>query len=121
MKARVLVIEDEVELREIVSEILKLEGITPVEAKNGLEALQILKNDSNFDLILTDWNMPVMNGELFLTELNQILTKKIPVIVLSASNPPQVSEYTYLEKPFLVEVLLNAVKLCCESQRSKRQ
>jgi CheY-like chemotaxis protein len=108
MNYRVLMIEDETDLREVVREILSLEKIEVVEACNGHHALQILKQGVSFDLILLDWNMPVLGGAGFLEEL-YLQREKPPVIVMSANEPPQSDQYSYISKPFRIEVFLRLI------------
>src|ERR1700751_3919004 len=103
MKRRILVIEDKPEIREVLRVILELQNISVVEAQHGREGLEvILRRESDFDLILLDWNMPVMGGESFLCEWTARRSKKIPVIVISAIEPPPSVQYQSLLKPFNV-------------------
>ncbi|NIS74125.1 MAG: response regulator, partial [Deltaproteobacteria bacterium] len=60
-KVTVLVVDDEEMMRELVTERLKLEGYTVEAAENGEQALQKIKANG-YDLLLTDLNMPVLNG-----------------------------------------------------------
>jgi len=111
--ARALVVDDDHTLRFVISEILRKADYQPVEAENGLDALDILKEDPNFEVILSDVQMPKMDGIRFLEEL-QIEYPDIPVIMLSV-NPKwnaEVAEkgaYTCLPKPFSRRQLLDAV------------
>jgi CheY-like chemotaxis protein len=94
-------------------QILSQEDFQPVEAENGLDALEILKTDSHFDVILSDVQMPKMDGIHLLEEL-QIEHPAIPVIMLSV-NPKWNAEIAgkgacaYLPKPFSRRQLLDAV------------
>jgi CheY-like chemotaxis protein len=67
---KTLVVEDEPDLRYIFVEILSELGVKVMTASNGLEALEILKNE-NFDLIVSDIKMPIMDGMEFLEKLQE--------------------------------------------------
>lgn len=66
---RVLVVDDDAMLRSSVAEILAEAGYETVEADNGVNALNRLKEDANFDVVLTDMKMPEMDGPALLNEL----------------------------------------------------
>ena len=62
MKKRILIIDDEEDIRDAVAVLLEFNGYNVVKAPNGIDALSILDKDSKFDLILCDYFMPKMNG-----------------------------------------------------------
>lgn len=83
MNKKILVVEDEVALRNILVEKLKLEGFDVIEAKNGEEGLEI-SIDQKPNLILLDIIMPKMDGLKMLEKLREDKWgKKVPVIVLT--------------------------------------
>lgn len=105
-KLKFLFVEDEVELLQIICDALTKLNINYLTATNGLEALDVIENNSDIDAIVTDINMPYMNG----LEMIKILRDKginIPTVVISAHTE---EEYTkkakeygvneYLLKPF---------------------
>ena len=61
-KVRVLVVDDEEGIRQLVMSVLREAAMDAVEAENGRAALQRLKSDGRFDLLLTDVRMPEMDG-----------------------------------------------------------
>ena len=63
-----LVIDDSKAIRLILAQILQDIGYHVIDAADGLEALKLLKEHENVDLILVDWNMPKMNGFEFVLE-----------------------------------------------------
>ncbi len=80
----ILYAEDEAALREITLNILK--GFTKKQfvAENGAEGLELFKqNESEIDLIITDVNMPIMNGLEMIREIKRI-NPNIPIIVATA-------------------------------------
>jgi YesN/AraC family two-component response regulator len=103
---KLLFVEDEEDLLSIISDALTKLQADFLTANNGEEALTILKNNPDIDAIITDINMPVMNG---LDMIENIIKQdiKIPIIVMSAHTETEyinkakefgVSEY--LLKPF---------------------
>src|SRR6516225_8844884 len=63
---RALVIDDSRAVRIIIGNILREAGISVLEAKDGLDALEQIQNNPDIDLLLVDWNMPRMNGLEFI-------------------------------------------------------
>lgn len=80
-----LIVDDSRVIRKVSSKIAISLGYVPVEAENGEEALARCKK-SMPDLVLTDWNMPEMDGIEFVTKLRSIRTPKEPVVVFCTSN-----------------------------------
>lgn len=111
--ARVLVVEDDDELRSSLASVLLEEGYAVEEARNGLDALRVLGSDGGgaaFDLIVTDHRMPVGLG-LDLVELLRRGGIDIPVILITAFPDAHLRERArrlgalVLAKPFRVETL----------------
>lgn len=67
--ARCLVVDDSKVIRKVARHIIEGLGLSVEEAEDGSEALTACRN-SPFDVVLLDWNMPVMSGMEFLTALN---------------------------------------------------
>jgi len=61
-RGRILLVDDEPDLLDVLGEFLQDEGFTVVTAQDGVHALEILGNDPSFDLLLSDINMPRMKG-----------------------------------------------------------
>ena len=98
----ILIVEDEVLIRMMVSEALRLRGFTVVEAAMAEEALIVLRSDTQVDLVLTDVRLPgTMDG----VELAKWIREERPnlKIVIAASNvglaPPGIVDATF-EKPY---------------------
>lgn len=79
---RILVVEDEKDYRDVLTERLEAEGFTVLKAENGQLALNLMKN-TNVDLVLLDMLMPQMDGTTFFYHLKNTLKKDIPVIILT--------------------------------------
>lgn len=69
MKA--LVVDDSNTMRAVLRRILSMRGFDVVEAKHGLDALNVLAQTGTADLALVDWNMPEMNGMQLVTEIRK--------------------------------------------------
>lgn len=80
-----LIVDDSRVIRKVSSKIALSLGYVPIEAENGEEALARCKK-SMPDLVLTDWNMPEMDGITFVAKLRAIPTPKEPVVVFCTSN-----------------------------------
>ena len=80
-----LIVDDSRVIRKVSSKIARSLGYVPVEAENGEEALARCKQAMP-DLVLTDWNMPEMDGIAFVSKLRAIPTPKEPVVVFCTSN-----------------------------------
>jgi len=115
---RVLVVDDFATMRKIIKNVLKQINIdNTVEAENGKQALQTLKNDS-VDLIISDWIMPEMTGIEFLRACKEDpVIKNIPFIMVTAeAQKDSVVEAikggvdNYVVKPFTPEKLQAAIE-----------
>jgi len=113
----VLVVEDDAELREMMAQMLMLEGLPTSTAVNGREALEYLQGDDKPDVILLDLMMPVMDGWEFRRQLQADKTLAgIPVVVLSAldqSRAGDVGARAELEKPLDFDRMLGLVRRYC--------
>lgn len=110
-RTAVMVVEDDASIREAVAEILAFEGYEPFVARNGAEALLALRRDGlSPALILLDLMMPVMNGWQFRAEqLRDPALSRIPVVVMSASDPDGITADARVSKPFEIDALLDAI------------
>jgi two-component system chemotaxis response regulator CheY len=97
MDRRILVVDDSIAARNVVKRALEICGIESdavTEAVNGRDALDKLKEDSCFSLVITDLNMPGMDGEQLLKRIKASpKLNEIPVIVISSmANPSKESK-----------------------------
>ena len=112
----ILIVEDDADLREALSEVLRDEGYSVEGAGDGQEALDRLRRDPPPSLILLDLTMPVMNGWQFRAEQRQDpLLSGIPVVILSAGDhlaeqmaPLGIQDYVH--KPIELDELLRTVE-----------
>ncbi len=116
---KTLVVDDFATMRKIVKNVLKQINITNVsEAENGKQALEVLKKDGDFELIISDWVMPEMTGIEFLKACKEDEeVKKIPFIMVTAeAQKDSVLEAikggvdNYIVKPFTPDKLQDAIE-----------
>jgi CheY-like chemotaxis protein len=111
----ILIVEDDDDIREALTQILELEGYTVREAANGREALDISAREPP-SLILLDLMMPVMDGWQFRAEqIKDPALAQIPVVVISADAGIQEKVASFgaasvLPKPISLDRLLRAVE-----------
>jgi CheY-like chemotaxis protein len=109
--AQVLVVDDEPDIRETVSEALAVEGYDVEVARDGLEALAACRAHRP-DLVLLDLMMPGMNGwEFRAAQQSDPALASIPVVVVSAlGRVPALHAEAWLQKPFGLDRLVDEVR-----------
>jgi DNA-binding response OmpR family regulator len=80
---KILLVDDDEHVRKILALGLRLEGFEAIQAKNGAEALELLK-DAEVDAITVDLMMPVMDGRAFLQKARGELGLEIPILVITS-------------------------------------
>ncbi len=125
MPDRILVVDDEEAIREIVCAILSAAGYTCKQAGSGTEALALLNSGETFELMLSDLMMADLDG-IGLLERTKEKFPDMPVVMVTAVHDISVAlaairngAYDYLLKPFEREQLLNAVGRALENRRLK--
>jgi len=110
--AKILVVDDDPSLREVIAEILYAEGFHVAQARDGESALAHLRSEAwRTTLILLDLTMPGMNGRQFReAQLADPALARIPVAVLSSSDADGVPADARLAKPVELEALLGTVR-----------
>jgi DNA-binding NtrC family response regulator len=116
MRATILIVDDEANLRKTLAEILRARGYTILEADDGATAIELLRTTTP-DLIFSDWKMPKIGGGEFLQHLHSHTgLAAIPVIVItaygsshSAIEAVRLGAYDFVTKPFdLDDIVLTA-------------
>ena len=123
---RILLVEDEDQIRKLVKMNLQIEGYEVVEAVDGPQAMQLI-NQQHFDLILLDIMLPEING-FQICEQVRLRNKKVGIIMLSARDTTEdrilglrLGADDYIAKPFnLEELLLRVQNLAKRSNEEKR-
>lgn len=113
-KVKILIVDDEENIREVIKEYSILEGYEVKEADSGVKALELL-NSEKFDLMILDIMMPIMDGFTLLNSIPK--EKRIPTIILSARDD-EIDKLEgfdrgiddYLCKPFSPRELMARVK-----------
>ncbi|MCA9399139.1 MAG: response regulator [Candidatus Omnitrophica bacterium] len=116
MGKKILIVEDDPVNSKLIQANLDKEGYETVTAMDGDVGLQKVQEERP-DLIILDVEMPRMNGYTFITQLNKMVEKKIPVIVLTAHSDMQPifqlnGVRTYLVKPVDFEKLYESIVKC---------
>jgi putative nucleotidyltransferase with HDIG domain len=124
---RILVVDDEEAIREIVTSMLASARFGTCQASSGTEALALLQSGEEFDLVLSDLMMAGMDG-LALLERTKEKYPDVPVVMVTAVHDIQAAlqairngAYDYLLKPFEREQLLATVHRALENRRLKRE
>ena len=109
MKINILIVEDEQEIRDGVSEYLAEVGYSVISAEDGMQAIELFKN-SKIDLVILDIMLPKANGFVVLNKIRQ--ESNVPVIMLTAMSDDytQIMSFDeeaddYITKPFSIIVL----------------
>jgi DNA-binding NtrC family response regulator len=124
-KIKLLIVDDEIQFVNALSQRLEIRDFHVTKATNGMEAVQAARNDK-FDLALLDLKMPGMDGK----EVLQLLKKEhkyLEVIILtghgsldSAVECTKLGAYGYLPKPYELEHLIKILKEAYEERMKKK-
>ena len=130
MSKRVLIVDDEENLRHILSVILTKEGYEAEAVKNGQEALSCIEK-SIYDIVLCDIRMPVMDGITFLKEIGRggVTPPLQPTIIMmsaygtidQAIEAIKLGAYDYISKPFKPEEVVLTIRKADERERLRRE
>ena len=112
--AKILIVDDEMDIAELISDVLVDEGYETVIRNDGLSAIETIKKE-NFDLIILDIMMPGMSGVEVCNKVRENVSS--PIIFVSAKNQIidkilgfEIGADDYITKPFIVEELVARVK-----------
>ncbi len=83
-KMKILIVDDESRMRKLVNDFLTRSNYDVIEAKDGVEAIDIFFADKNIDLIVLDVMMPNLDGWQVCREIRQV--SKVPIIMLTAKS-----------------------------------
>lgn len=119
---RILIVDDDDELRENIKEILQDNGFNTDDVSSGQEALSLLKFNK-YNVVLLDLMMPGMNGMETLSKIraNNKLTKIIMLTafatVANAVEAIKKGANDYITKPFKIDELINTIRCCIEEAK----
>ena len=122
MAKKILVIDDSAAIRQSISFILQQEGYETIEAQDGQEGLSVLAGGAPLDLIITDVNMPNLDGISFIRKAREIPAFKFtPILVLTTESQgtkmnegKEAGATGWIVKPFNAEKLIGIVKKVAE-------
>jgi two-component system chemotaxis response regulator CheY len=117
VKKEILIVDDSESIRELVSGALESAGFIVYKAINGVDALDKLKHINKVDLILSDLNMPVMDGLMLVKEVRQLEKfKYLPILILTTETEAQkrllakdAGATGWLVKPFEKDKLIKVI------------
>lgn len=123
--AQILVVEDETEIRELISLLLLRQGHQVSQCTTAVEALEKLKKNQ-FDLMVLDWMLPHMSGIDLLKSMPSAATERMPVLMVTAKAEPQeivqgleAGADDYVTKPFEPSIFMARVKALLRRQPHK--
>ena len=113
MAKSILVVDDEPKIRRMITRYLKEENYTVYEAADGVQALDVVENET-VDLVILDLMMPRMDGEGFIKAVRQFSDMYVIVLTAKTGEDSQVGLYglgadDYIEKPFSCKALMSKV------------
>lgn len=120
MARRILVVDDEPHVTRLVKQKLSREGYDVQTAGNGLEALQALTEDGPFDAVVTDFNMPKMDGRQLCESIRERFSgERIHVFLVTARLEDNLLKWVgdmptiqYIEKPVSLQDLCRRLAKC---------
>jgi DNA-binding NtrC family response regulator len=127
MSERVVVVEDETAVRDLLEEVLRGAGYDVIGYPNGLTALEALHAGAEADLVISDLRMPGMGGDELLTQLRASRPELNVVVITafgsieSAIEMVKAGAYDYLTKPFGSDELLLTVQRAMQESRLRRE
>lgn len=117
MAKTILIADDSESIRVVVGLALREAGFTVIVAKDGQDALDLLKQNEQVSLIISDLNMPILDGILFLKEVRKLDTfKYLPFLILTTESQDSkkmeaknAGATGWIIKPFVKEKLIAVV------------
>lgn len=115
MRYKILIVEDEINALKVLSAALKKERFNVEISRTGEDALEMIKNN-HYDLVLSDYKPPGINGETLLEKI-KLSDSQIPVVLITAYgtieravNAMKKGAYTYITKPINLNILVPVLK-----------
>jgi DNA-binding response OmpR family regulator len=121
--ARVLVVDDHADTRLMLRTILEMQNYSVLEAADGQAALDLARKEVP-DIILTDWNLPIVDGMgLMRSVRSDTRIREVPIIFISGRAEPRCREAAreagcddYLVKPIKLDEMLIIIRRCLSSK-----
>ena len=109
---KILIVDDSNAIAMVVSEYIKELGFEAYHASNGKDAVDMISQEDIFDLILLDWNMPVMDGLSFLEFNQQNHLTKLPIMMMTTENKPEKGRSAITPRRVRAQNPVQIVNLC---------
>jgi DNA-binding NtrC family response regulator len=126
-RKRILVVDDEPDSRQIFRDMLSDLGYDVIDAPDSASALMTMRNESTIDLIITDYQMPDMNGLAFVERVRQFLPA-VPIIMITAYGSVEtyirsqsLSVFEYINKPVKKRELDLILKAALQKADNKQE
>jgi two-component system, chemotaxis family, chemotaxis protein CheY len=118
---KVLIVDDSKPILMMVSQMLEELGHESISAIDGSDAYHVIAVNKGINLILLDWNMPVMNGLEFLQKNKSDSIFNIPIFMMTTETSPEKIQIAlengvvdYIMKPFTPDILQNKIEMLLE-------
>ncbi len=122
---RILIVEDDNEINRLLCEYLSTCGYETISAKNGLDAIRLIRDDDSISLVLLDLMLPFQSGDVVIAKVREF--SDVPIIVVSAKNTVQtridiirLGADDFITKPFDLDeiiVRIEAVLRRCQTNK----
>ena len=125
-KGKILIVEDEKSMREVLGILLEGEGYDVTLAAGGIDGVSLLNKDI-FDMVITDIKMPKVNGFEILKKVREISPDTLVIMITafgtteSAIEAMQLGAYDYIHKPFKIDEIRLVVKKALEKRRLREE
>lgn len=110
---KILIIEDSLDLQFLYRFVFEDLGYEVTDAVNGLDALKILETEC-FNLVISDYHMPIMDGATFIKEYRKLLYKTPLLFITGSETKNNEADYS-IKKPFDVNKLIELVNTAIKS------
>ncbi|MDD5085083.1 MAG: response regulator [Candidatus Omnitrophica bacterium] len=114
-KTRILIVDDEANFRNTLSKVLAAKGYETTTAESGLKALELMK-EREFDAVLMDIKMPVMNGVETYKKMKSAAPRSVVILMTAYSVDELIKDaikegvYAVVRKPFNIETIINMLE-----------
>lgn len=125
-KGKILIVEDEKSMREVLGILLEGEGYDVTLAAGGIDGISLLNKDI-FDMVITDIKMPKVNGFEILKKVRETSPDTLVIMITafgtteSAIEAMQLGAYDYIHKPFKIDEIRLVVKKALEKRRLREE
>ncbi len=123
---KILIADDEKRMRKLVSDFLKKEGYSIIEANDGEEALDLFEKENNIDLVILDVMMPKYDGWMVCRKIRK--KSSVPIIMLTARSEEfdelfgfEMGADEYVKKPFSPKILVARVNALLRRSKEEKE